>query len=196
VISDTDTLKTLPEEQLANGMAEVIKHGIIKDGAFVTYLEENIERIRACDERALEHIVTRSVQIKAEVVAQDEKDTGLRNILNFGHTVGHGIEAVTDFKVSHGQAVAIGMVAACRIAVEMDIVENPVLIRLRKLLRRAGLMAKLPQVDIKAVLEAMTHDKKVAGGKIRFVLPRAIGDVYITDEVEMKTVEKVLVRMR
>ena len=191
VIADITTLQTLPLTELTSGLGEVIKYAIIKDEDFFTYLEENLEPIRALDEKTLEYIVTVSARIKAEVVEKDEKDLGLRNILNFGHTIGHAIESVTEFRISHGQAVAIGMMAASGIAGEFGVLENASVVRIRKLLKRAGLMTKMPKVELSKVLETMTHDKKVLDGKIRFVLPRAIGEVFITDDVNMKVVEKV-----
>jgi 3-dehydroquinate synthase len=191
VITDITTLQTLPPVELTSGLSEVIKYAIIKDKDFFTYLEEHLESIRALDEKSLEYIVAVSARIKAEVVEKDEKDLGLRNILNFGHTLGHAIESVSDFKISHGQAVAMGMMVASGIANEIGVLENTCVVRIRKLLKRAGLMTKVPKLDLNQVLESAMHDKKVTGGKIRFVLPRGIGEVYITDEVNIKVVEKV-----
>lgn len=191
VITDITTLQTLPPVELTSGLSEVIKYAIIKDKDFFTYLEEHLESIRALDEKSLEYIVAVSARIKTEVVEKDEKDLGLRNILNFGHTLGHAIESVSDFKISHGQAVAMGMMVASGIANEIGVLENTCVVRIRKLLKRAGLMTKVPKLDLNQVLESAMHDKKVTGGKIRFVLPRGIGEVYITDEVNIKVVEKV-----
>ncbi|HEX9897280.1 MAG TPA: 3-dehydroquinate synthase [Dehalococcoidales bacterium] len=191
VIADITTLQTLPPTELTSGLSEVIKYAIIKDKNFFTYLEDHLDQIRALDKKSLEYIVFVSARIKAEIVEKDEKDLGLRNILNFGHTIGHAIESVSEFRISHGQAVAVGMMMASCIASEIGVLENASVVRIRKLLRRAGLMTKVPRVELSKVLEAMTHDKKVSGGKIRFILPRAIGEVFTTDDVNMKTVEKV-----
>ncbi len=191
VIADITTLQTLPPAELTSGLSEVIKYAIIKDGDFFTYLEEHLEPIRALDKKALEYIVSVSARVKAEIVEKDEKDLGLRNILNFGHTIGHAIESVSEFRISHGQAVAVGMMVASGIAGEIGVLENASVVRIRKLLRRAGLMTKISKVELSKVLETMTYDKKVVGGKIRFVLPRAIGEVFMTDDVNMKIVEKV-----
>jgi 3-dehydroquinate synthase len=196
VIADTSTLGSLPPTEITSGLGEVIKYAIIRDADFFSFLEESLPRIQTFDGKALEHVVTVCAGIKADVVAKDEKDLGLRNILNFGHTVGHAIETVTDFGVSHGQAVAAGIVAACVIAVEMGVFDKGVLARIARLLERAGLMTRLPDVNVAAILEAMTHDKKAVGGKIRFVLPRAIGEVFVTDEVSLALVEKVLLELR
>jgi 3-dehydroquinate synthase len=195
-ISDIAMLKTIPQEELTSGLCEVIKHAVIKDEQFFVYLEKNLDLIKALDDNVLEAIVTKSVQIKAEVVESDEKDMGLRNILNFGHTVGHAVESVSNFKIGHGQAVAIGMVAASKIAVELDKMDSENVTRLGKLLKRAGLMTKLPQVEVKKIMQAMQYDKKVQSGKIRFILPESIGEVFISDDVSPAIVEKVLMEMK
>jgi 3-dehydroquinate synthase len=196
VISDTTALQTLPASELASGLGEVIKYAIIRDREFFDYLVLNIAAIRALDVRVLEHVVAACARIKAEVVEKDEKDTGLRNILNFGHTVGHAIETVSDFSVAHGQAVSIGMMAACQIAAIVGEFEDVCLVRVRRLLRSAGLMTKMPPLDLKAVMAAMALDKKVSGGNIRFVLPRNIGEVFVTEDVSAAVVEKVLAGLR
>jgi 3-dehydroquinate synthase len=191
VVTDITTLQTLPPDELTSGLGEVIKHAIIMDEDLFKYLEEHMEQIKALDEKTLEYIVTSSARIKAEVVEKDEKDMGLRNILNFGHTIGHAIESVSEFKISHGQAVAMGMVVASGIANEIGILENASLIRIKKLLKRAGFVTKMPKLELNKILEAVTHDKKVMGGKIRFVLLRSIGEVFTTDDVNIKLIEKV-----
>ena len=196
VISDITTLQTLPPAELTNGLAEVIKYAIIKDENFFNYLEDHLDQVKGLEKNSMEYIVTVSARIKGQVVEKDEKDQGLRNILNFGHTIGHAVESVTNFKVSHGQAVAIGMLSASSIACELGILDNTVVGRIRKLLRRAGLMTKMPKTELGKLVEAMTHDKKVVDGKIRFVLPRSIGNVFVTDEVNLKVLEKILVSAR
>ncbi len=192
VLSDTAILRTLPVGEFANGMAEVIKSAVIRDGGFFAFIETNIDKIRELDDTTMEEVVFRSAEIKARVVEQDETDLGLRNILNFGHTVGHAIETVSDFGVEHGQAVAMGMVAAASIARRMDILEDGELARLRSVIEGAGLPVDMPRLDTGKVIQAMKHDKKIVGGKVRFVLPRAIGDVFVTDEVSLSLVEEVL----
>ena len=194
-ISDIATLKTLPSAELTSGLCEVIKHAVIKDEQFFVYLEKNLDLIRALDEIVLEAIVTKSARIKAAVVESDEKDMGLRNILNFGHTVGHAVESVSNFQVAHGQAVAIGMIAAAKIAAELDIMDYGNVTRLVEFLQKAGLMTKLLHMEVKQVIQTMRYDKKVQHDKIRFVLPRSIGQVFITDDVSSVVVEKVLREM-
>jgi 3-dehydroquinate synthase len=192
VISDISTLRTLPPRELANGLAEVIKSAVIWDKEFFVYLEKNLDEIKSLDVRKIEETVFRTAQIKAEVVARDERDSGLRNILNYGHTIGHAIESVADFKVGHGEAVAIGMLAAAKISNRLGILDINEVTRLKSIIKRASLMTQMPDLQLNKVLRAMGHDKKIVGGRIRFVLPKAIGDVFISDEVSSSLVEQVL----
>ena len=193
VISDISTLRTLPPRELANGLAEVIKSAVVWDEEFFAYLETNLDEIKSRNDRELEETVFRSTKIKAEVVERDERDSGLRNILNYGHTIGHAIESAADFKVGHGEAVAIGMLAAAKISNRLGILDISEVTRLRSLIKRANLTTELPNLELNRIIQAMSHDKKILGGRIRFVLPRAIGDVFITDEVAPSLVEQVLV---
>ncbi|MFH0768145.1 MAG: 3-dehydroquinate synthase [Chloroflexota bacterium] len=193
VITDITTLKTLTTGQLSDGLAEVIKYGVICDEELFAYLEENLELIRALDNKALETIVFRSAKIKAELVEKDERDFGLRNILNYGHTVGHAIESVSDFKVSHGKAVAIGMVVAARISNKLGILAENDAARIRNVIARADLPTKIPGFEPSRLIQAMGHDKKTLQGKIRFVLPESIGNASINDEVNLPLIEQTLV---
>ena len=193
VVSDISTLKTLPTGELSDGLAEAIKYGVIWDEELFTYLEENLDQILSLDDRALETIVFRSAKIKAEVVEKDEMDLGLRHILNYGHTVGHAIESISDFKVSHGEAVAIGMLAAARISNKLDILDKNEVIRLKGVIARAGLPTEIPRLQLKRLIQAIKHDKKILQGKIRFILPKSIGNVFITEEVSTSIIEQTLV---
>ncbi|MFC1931144.1 3-dehydroquinate synthase [Chloroflexota bacterium] len=193
VITDIAAMKTLPAEELANGLAEVIKSAAIRDERFFAFLEGNLDRIKSLEEGALEEVVFQTAKIKAGVVAEDEKDLGLRNILNYGHTIGHAIESVSDFKMGHGSAVAIGMVAAAGISHQMGILDKGELARLKKVVEQAGLPTEIPNLKAAEIMEKMKHDKKVLKDKIRFVLLKSIGNVFITDEVSPSLVEKVLV---
>jgi len=193
VISDIATLRTLTTRELSEGLAEVIKYAVIRDKEFFAYLEENLDRIKSLDERLLEDIVYKSAKIKAEVVEKDEKDSGLRNILNYGHTVGHAIESASDFKVGHGKAIALGMLAAGRISIKLGLMDKNELIRLKSIIQRAELMTELPDLEVEKLIQAIKHDKKILGGKIRFILPQSLGSVFITDEVSLSLVEQVLV---
>ncbi len=189
VIADIDVLKTV---DLTDGLAEAIKYGVILDAGFFSYLESNIDRIKARNAKALETVVYRSAKIKADVVSHDETDMGLRAILNFGHTVGHAVESVSDFGITHGQAVAIGMVAAAKISRGMGMISDADVARIKELIVRAGLPVELPLLEITRLMHSMKHDKKVLQGKIRFVLPRTVGEVVITDGVDNSLVERVL----
>jgi 3-dehydroquinate synthase len=193
VIADIETLRTLPPEEITNGMAEIIKHAAIRDSHFFRYLDANMEKARLLDYSVLETIVLENARIKAEVVAKDEKENNLRAILNYGHTVGHAIEAVSGFEIKHGYAVAIGMVAAARIANHMDVLSVDEVDRLEDTIKQAGLPVRMPDMDIGKVIGAMKHDKKVRDEKLRFVLLRSIGHAFVTDEVSQALVEEVLV---
>ena len=142
-------------------------------------------QLKSSDEGLLEEVISRCAGIKAGIVEKDEKDLGLRNILNYGHTVGHAIETVSEFKISHGRAVAIGMVAAAMISQKMDILPFSALDKIKSVIVRAGLPINIPGLDPGKIMQAMEHDKKKIGGKIKFVLPKSIGDVFICDEVSL-----------
>ncbi|MBI2850172.1 MAG: 3-dehydroquinate synthase [Chloroflexi bacterium] len=191
-ISDVSTLKTLSKRELSDGLSEIIKHGVILDGEFFSYLEKNLAKIRALDEPVLEKVVARSAAIKAGVVEKDELDLGLRNILNYGHTVGHAIESVSGLKIWHGEAVAIGMLAEADISNRLGKLSTKELDRLETVIAAAGLPTHIPSLPAKALMQAMQHDKKIVAGKIKFVLPKKIGEVLITDEVNPSLVEEVL----
>jgi 3-dehydroquinate synthase len=196
VLMDLDVLKTLPSGELLSGMAEVIKYGVIRDEAFFRYLEENRDRILSLDQGALEHIIRRSCEIKAEVVSQDEREGGLRAILNFGHTVGHALEKAEQYAMRHGYAVAIGMVYAARLASKTGLCDASVPERVEKLITSYGLPADLSALGRRPVvaelLKAMQIDKKAEGGKVKFVLPRRIGEVVVTREWEEKDLQELL----
>ncbi|MBM3263822.1 MAG: 3-dehydroquinate synthase [candidate division Zixibacteria bacterium] len=182
VLVSLDTLGTLPDHELRAGMAEVIKYGVIADAGFFAYLEANIERALLRDPAVLQHLVSRSCEIKAQVVSGDEKEEGRRAILNFGHTIGHAIETRTG--VLHGEAVAAGMVYAARIAQRLGIFDKASVLRLIRLIERAGLPIRFDGLDPDALSETMMHDKKAVGGQLRFILPVRIGDVEIRGGVK------------
>ncbi len=193
VVADIDTLKTLPEVELANGLAEVIKSAAIRNRNLFSFLDLNIQKARALHPGALEDIVLETARIKAEIVEKDEKEAGLRGILNYGHTVGHAVEAVSNFQLKHGQAVAIGMVAAARISSRMGILSESDVVRLERVIQKAGLPTEMPELSVEEVVEAMKHDKKVLQDKVRFVLLKSIGNAFINDEVSPSLVEEILV---
>ncbi len=179
VVIDTDTLQTLPERELKAGLAEVIKHGAIADSEFFGWLENNMPALLGMDPDALAHAVQRSCEIKAAVVAEDEREAGRRAILNFGHTFAHAIEHCQGYgEWLHGEAVAAGMVMAG----ELSGIAGDQLERLRELVKRAGLPTAPPALGAAKFLEAMSRDKKVQKKELRFVLLRELGDALVTSE--------------
>jgi 3-dehydroquinate synthase len=186
VLMDLSVLKTLPKEEFLSGMAEVIKYGVIFDAGFFDFLDKNREKILSLEPEALTHIIKRSCEIKAEVVSQDEREGGLRAILNFGHTVGHAVETAENYTMRHGYAVAIGMVYASRLAHKTGLCDSSVPERVEKLIASYGLPTSLSTLSRKPsateLLDTMQIDKKAEGGKVKFVLPKKIGEVVITKE--------------
>jgi 3-dehydroquinate synthase len=184
VLADMDTLATLPAAELRAGLAEVIKHGAIRDGAFFDWLEANIHALLRLDRNALAYAVKRSVEIKAEVVALDERETGLRALLNFGHTFGHAIEAGLGFGAwLHGEAVAAGMVMAADLSARLGMLDRAAAERMRRLLEHAGLPVAGPALGPDRYLDLMAIDKKAEAGRIRFILLDRIGAARIADQV-------------
>jgi 3-dehydroquinate synthase len=193
IVSDIDTLATLPQEELANGLAEVIKSAAIRNKNLFNFLDINMNKALQYHPSVLETIVLETARIKVEIVEKDEKEEDLRGILNYGHTIGHAVEAVSDYQIKHGQGVAIGMMAAAKISSRMEILDEMDVVRLEKVIEKAGLPREMPGIDKDAVLQAMQHDKKVAQSRVRFVLLKAIGNAFISDEVDPSLVEEVLV---
>jgi 3-dehydroquinate synthase len=176
VVADLDTLDTLPERELPAGLAEVIKYGPIADAAFLDWIEANLDALLARDKRALAHAVRRSCEIKAWVVGQDERESGLRAILNFGHTFGHAIEAGLGYGAwLHGEAVGCGMVMASDLSVRLGLMPPEFLDRMRRLVERARLPVRGPALGAARYLELMRVDKKNEQGQIRFVVIEALG---------------------
>ena len=186
VLVDVSVLRTLPRREFRSGLAEVIKHGIIRDSEYFSFLEKNLQAIKRLEPGVLERTIIRSCEIKAEVVRQDERESSLRRILNFGHTVGHAVESLTAYrKYTHGEAVAIGMVtAALASAFAKETSPRATADRIISILKTAGLPYKLPaELQPKDIVDAMALDKKVAHGKLHAVLVRAIGEAYGSDNV-------------
>jgi 3-dehydroquinate synthase len=193
VLVDPEVLDSLPEREFRGGLAEVIKYGVIADAKLFTFLEKNFDAILARGRAALQHIIERSIQIKAEVVGKDERESGLREILNFGHTFGHALESVTHYKrYQHGEAVAWGMMCAAVLGHERGITAPEDVARIVSLVRRMEALPAWPSVSAKELVKAMRSDKKARGGKLRFVLARRIGQAASYDNVPEKTVESVL----
>jgi len=194
VYIDLAVLKTLPIEEMKAGMAEVIKYGIILDKNFFEYLEEKMESLRELDWEVLETVVARCCRLKAGVVEKDEKESGLRAILNFGHTLGHALEALTDYKkYRHGEAVAIGIIGACRIAEEMGMLKKEVRDRIERLIGKTGLPGRIGvKLSVDSIIQILSLDKKVRAGKVRFVLPERIGKVVVRNDVPEDIVRNVV----
>ncbi|MBI1335442.1 MAG: 3-dehydroquinate synthase [Phycisphaera sp.] len=194
VVIDTDTLATLPPRELRCGLAECVKHAVIRDPRKLDWLEEHLDKILALDPDALVELVTWNVQIKANVVMADEKETGERAHLNFGHTFAHAIEATQGYDSAaayhHGEAVALGMVAATRLAIDTGVCGDAQLIdRLVNILKRIGLpTGKAPLKPTPELMASMQLDKKVAGGKIRLVLPTHTGGVTIRSDIPLDAI--------
>ena len=217
VLADIETLRTLPDEELRTGLAEVVKHAMIRDANLFAALEAQADRLLARDSKVLEDIVTRNVEIKAEVVMADERESGLRRILNYGHTVGHALESLSlktmptgslpaavgqaaglpaAAALSHGRAVALGMMAEAQIAQRRGLVGQAIVERQKNLLQRFGLPVHLEVApDVKACLDLVRHDKKAEAGRLRFVLPESIGSVRIVDDVTDEEIREALLAL-
>ena len=183
---DTHVLATLERREVVSGMAEVVKHAMIRDSDFFEFLENNLESIMSFEasDDTMERFIAWNCRIKAAVVSEDERESGLRSILNYGHTVGHALETLTGYiRFKHGEAVILGMIAAAGIAELKGLIKAEERDRQNKLLERVGINRELNDISHDGILQAMTMDKKVHGGKIRFVLPDSIGSVKVYDNV-------------
>lgn len=194
VIIDINCLKSLPAREFSAGMAEVIKYGIIYDQDFFTWLENNVEKIKALQADAITYMIKRCCEIKAEVVAQDEKENGIRALLNLGHTFGHAIEAEQGYgNWLHGEAVAVGMVLAAQTALALDLIDNEQVKQITQLIKQFDLPLNSPEnMSYEQYAEHMLHDKKVLNGKLRLVLPTAIGSSELFDNVSEDVLRRVI----
>lgn len=199
VLIDPSVLATLPEREFRAGMAEVIKYGIIWHEGLFNQLEqaERLDQMCSVSEELLHDILKHSCQAKADVVSQDEKEAGLRAILNYGHTIGHAVESLTGYKsVNHGEAVGIGMVAAGAIATTMELWPQTATDRQLAIIQKTNLPTQLPTtLNIDDILHTLRSDKKVKSGKVRFVLPKRIGEAFVTDQVTDEIIRSVLETM-
>ena len=193
VLIDPNSLATLPLRELRSGLAEIIKHGVIWDEDFFAYLEGHVEGILRLEPQCIKHIIRRSCQIKAHVVGEDERESGLRMILNYGHTAAHAVETYTSYeRYTHGEAVAIGMVIAARISHSMGMLRAEPVHRLIRLLERFGLPTHLPKADPGVLMSLMDTDKKAIAGTVRFVLPTKMGRVEIANSVPRDILRRAL----
>jgi len=193
VYIDPLVLKNLPVGEMLNGLAEVIKYGVIWDGEFFKYLADNRQKILDLDLLIMEEVISKCCSIKAEVVAADERESDLRRILNYGHTIGHAVEAASGYNLDHGLAVAIGMVAVNGLAVGKGLIQAAVAEQVRELLVDFGLPVEIPsEYDRQQIKAYLQTDKKTVGGRPFFVLPVGIGKVIITDDVAEDLLNEVL----
>lgn len=177
VYININTLRTLPERELKSGLAEVVKHGIIRDSDFFDYIDYNAKKIFSYDEDVLQYIAKNNCSIKGRVVEQDEKESGLREILNFGHTIGHAVESVSNFELLHGECVSVGMVGAFKMAQRLEMVGEETVLKVMKTLEKVGLPVCVNGMDADKIYKQMFYDKKIKNNKLTFVLPRKIGEV-------------------
>lgn len=191
---DISTLKTLPKRELLAGLAEVIKYGVIWDREFFEFLESRRESVLNLEGDALAHIIERSCEIKADVVSKDEREAGIRAILNYGHTIGHAIETVTGYtRYLHGEAVAMGMYAEAKAAQILGMVDDAAVKRIRTLIEMYGLPAVLPDsLDFRSLFESMQLDKKTVSGELKFILPESIGKVKVHKGITEAVVREAL----
>lgn len=195
VVCDLSTLASLPDREYRAGLAEVIKYGIIYDEGFFRTLERNMPRLLQRDTRFLAAVIARCCEIKAKVVGEDETESGMRAILNFGHTVGHGLEAISKYgRYLHGEAISIGQIAAARLSTRLCGLPQADTNRIISLFRAAGLplQAKLSPKDLSCLMASMRLDKKVSGGQIKFVLARRIGEATFGHEVPNRVLQETL----
>jgi 3-dehydroquinate synthase len=185
VVVDTQTLDTLATREYRAGLAEVVKYGVIQDADFFTFLEQHVDELNRREPDVLRQVIARCCQLKAEVVQQDEREeSGRRAILNYGHTFGHALEAVAGYgELLHGEAISIGMICASRLAESLGMVEAETTRRQQQILESLGLPTEMPALDREAVWNAMQRDKKVAHGRLRFVLPTRLGAVDLVGDI-------------
>ncbi|NKF52190.1 3-dehydroquinate synthase [Shewanella sp. WXL01] len=194
VIIDTDCLKTLPKREFAAGMAEVIKYGVIWDADFFQWLEDNVQLLQSLDAKALSYAIERCCQIKAEVVAQDETERGVRALLNLGHTFGHAIEAEMGYGVwLHGEAVAVGTVLAAQTANRLNLIDESIVCRIRDIHSAFDLPVLAPDsMNFDSFIKHMRRDKKVLAGQIRLILPTSIGTADVFGDVAESLLQQVI----
>jgi len=185
VLIDTATLSTLPEREFQSGVFEIVKYGLIYDSSFFSFLESELDDLLARKEETLEQVIARCCEIKAEVTSQDERESDLRRILNFGHTFGHALEVATSYvRLTHGEAVALGMLAATELSRELDLLDSVAAEQAARLIRGVGPLPSIESIGYPELLEAMEHDKKRQEDVVHFVLLDRIGHTEIRGDVE------------
>ena len=194
VLVDTATLETLEPREYRAGLAEVVKYGVILDAQLFDYLEANVAGLLARDHEVLTHVIARCCRLKADVVEKDEREeSGLRAVLNYGHTFAHPLEALSGYgEILHGEAVSMGMLCASRLAERLGRVDAAFTVRQSKLLEALQLPIQMPPLDVKQIMENMLHDKKVQHGELRFVLPSGMGSVELVGQIDPAEVRAAL----
>lgn len=193
VLADTGVLGTLSDRQFRSGLAEVVKYGVIRSPRLFSLLERNVPAVLARKPELLAGIVAECARIKAGIVSRDERESGLRMVLNFGHTIGHAVESVSGYRLLHGEAVSIGMVLAARISAGRGLCATTVPLRISGLLAKLGLPVRVPRgLSAAKIMEVMGRDKKVRANRLRFVLTRIIGGVTLSDGVNLHEIRETL----
>lgn len=190
VWADVGVLKTLPFREVLCGLGEIIKYGVILDESLFSYLEANVDRVLALEQEAVLHVQGRCCALKADLVSQDERESGIRVVLNYGHTIGHALEAAGSYRVlKHGEAILLGMVAESFLAREIGLIADNVHTRITSLITRLPLSYKKKSFRIPAVMKAMSRDKKTVSGKKRFVLPVRVGETKVVEDVPQEMIK-------
>lgn len=193
VYIDIEVLSTLPPEELLGGLAEVIKYGVIRDHEFFEFLRRHRESILQLESECITRMIYRCCEIKAEVVAEDEREGGVRRILNYGHTIGHAVEGASDYLIIHGLAVSIGMVAAAKLAVIHNLLSESDFGQIMQILKEYQMPVEVPvELDRARIKKYLLTDKKTVAGTLFFILPTAIGQTTVTDKVSSQQIDEVL----
>ena len=195
VFMDISVLKTLPKEEMLNGIAEMIKHGIITDQKFFVFMEDYLEKIFSLDEDAVTKSIKWSCMIKKQIVENDEKESGVRKSLNLGHTIGHAIEKSMNYKLKHGEAVALGLLTETKISQELGMINSIQSEKIFNLIKKAGFNTKIDEKMISSIIDNTKYDKKNFGGRTKYVLPRKVGKVDIDVEINEEVIRKALGEM-
>ncbi len=195
VYIDISLLKNLPKKEMNNGLAEIIKHALIKDQSLFSFIDNNLDKIKNKDSNILIKLIKRNCEIKARIVEQDEKESGIRKLVNYGHTMGHAIETLTNYKkYSHGEAIAIGMAVEALIANKIGLLPKKDLTKQNKLIKKIGLPVKVPNINSNKLTNELKKDKKVVGGKIEFVLLERIGkakhSIHTSNKIIKQAIEE------
>ncbi|NBI30475.1 3-dehydroquinate synthase [Chengkuizengella marina] len=197
VLYDTSTLRTLPEREIKAGLSELIKHGLIWDAKFAEWNQLNAEKLLALDSESLEYALYNGCKIKAHVVSEDERENGLRAILNFGHTIGHALEAVSQYnKLLHGEAIAIGMVGAAKLSVHLGYPQR-IYKETKSVMKKYGLPIQIPNhLNVDEIMEAMLHDKKFSEGQVVFTILKDIGEAHIQRGISIDLIREIVENLR